>query len=150
MFKKESSIKCKCAWESKLFDYFIDSVKFIVFLVYFRTEPGQMMRQKWRKKSFVLVKTDHRSGLPPMPHKLQLLLEEVVRAAIVLWATCFTIYVLLTSLLVPHLLWSQHHYQLCSHQNISTKCYTCWYYQVRNFINILKQLIGRLLKKMWK
>lgn len=40
-----------------------------------------------------------------------------------------------------------YHYQLRSHQNISTKCYACWYYQVRNFINILKQLIGRLLKK---
>ena len=46
MFKKESSIKCKGAWESKLFDYFIDLVKFIVFLVYFRTEQGKMMGQK--------------------------------------------------------------------------------------------------------
>ena len=109
MFKKESSIKCKCAWESKLFDYFIDLVKFIVFLVYFRTEQGKMMGQKWRKKYFVLVKTDHRSGLLPMPHKLQLLLEEVVRTAIVPWPARFTIYVLLTSLLAPHLLWSQHH-----------------------------------------
>lgn len=40
-----------------------------------------------------------------------------------------------------------YHYQLRAHQNISTKCYACWYYQVRNFINILKQLIGRLFFK---
>lgn len=40
-----------------------------------------------------------------------------------------------------------YHYQLRSHQNISTKCYACWYYQVRNFINILKQLIGKLFLK---
>ena len=52
MFKKESSIKCKCAWESKLFDYFIDSVKFIVFLVYFKTELGKNDETKVKEKVF--------------------------------------------------------------------------------------------------
>lgn len=57
----------------KLFEYLIDSFKFIVFLVYSRTELGKTEGTK----AVVLVRrTDHGSGLPPSPHQLQLLLEE--------------------------------------------------------------------------
>lgn len=70
----------------KLFEYLIDSFKFIVFLVYSRTELGKTEGTK----AVVLVRrTDHGSGLPPSPHQLQLLLEEGEGIATVPWPTCF-------------------------------------------------------------